>query len=124
VNDRQTFHGQISMSPYGKLSSTLFPIKDSGFLDCDDSSLMELFRDMWRFFHSKDRSGKVQGRTVRKGRTPVQKLRTLEFSSGYFSFTMIENARFPDTRVTLIVGIPWSKQVSYAEEAIPDNDGW
>jgi len=97
----------------------MFPVKDSGFLDCDDESLMALFRDMWRFFHSQAKSGKVQGKTVRKGRTPVQKLRTLEFSVGYFKFTMIENARFPDTRVTLIVEIPWKKQVQYVEDDQP-----
>ena len=116
MSNRQTFNGQLSMSPYGKMSCTMFPIKDSGFLNCEDNTLMELFRDMWRFFHSKERSGKVHGRSVRKGKTPVQKLKTLEFTAGYFKFTMIENVRYPDTKVTLIVEIPWGKQVSYAEE--------
>ena len=116
MSERHTFNGQLSMSPYGNLSCSLFPIKDSGFLNCDDESLMEIFRDMWRFFHSKHRTGKVQGRTVRKGTTPVQRLRTLEFSAGYFHFTMIENARNRDTRVTLIAEIPWATQVGYDDE--------
>ena len=107
------------MSPFGGISCSLFPIDGSGFLDCNDDSLMELIRDMWRFFHSKHKTGKVQGRTVRKGMTPVQKLKLLEFRAGYFKFTMIENARNPDTRVNLVVEIPWASQVAYDDDGEP-----
>ena len=119
MSERQTFNGELSMSPYGNLTCSLFPIKDSGFLDCDDDSLMDLFRDMWRFFHSRHKTGKVQGKSVRKGITPVQKLKTLEFAAGYLRFTMIENARNPDTRVTLIVSVPWACQMVYDDAEEP-----
>ena len=117
MSERFTFNGQLSMSPFGGLSCSLFPIeKKSGFLDCDDESLMELFRDMWRFFHGKNKKGRVHGKPVRKGVTPVQRLTTLEFRAGFLKFTMIENARDPDKKVTLIVEVPWARQVSYDDE--------
>ena len=113
MSGRITFNGQLSLSPHGGLACSLFPIKDAGYTNCDDESLMELFRDMWRFFHSKKRSGKVHGRTVRKVVTPVQKLKMMEFRAGFMKFTMIESNRDPNRRVTMILELPWASQVDY-----------